>query len=462
MAHHLPPELWMQITQYLENDRPSLAKCARVCRQWQPVFERIIYRNISVESDEIILPYELPNYRSVKLDGYRERNAMRQANDKAFQSGMSTLFGLLAAWEGSKLTLSLEARGRDETFEPETEELEETHSWESERDGRRVVTPYQARFPDGVSVLPEVSSIDHLVFDSYSQRIWGGALLHIAERCVALQELQLDMDDQARGDHVEYMRERRQSLASGLARLPPSLRVFSSTGAADHPWHNTLPALDLRTSNIDDLSKNLRTLSFNLRELKLEYMCLDMDFLCPLDDSGRPTSEISSLHWPYLETITLESVPEHLPCGEWLFDCGLEPGDDLEFPDPTTGDPRYIFTSHWLVEGFPIAREEMKPEYFHRLFISLGYAARRMPLLKTISVLLCPAAPYPTFDFDGTKRGFTGAGLAPIIKFESNLAYSPDERVAAAWGFSLDDMVVETPWPGRLPDMRWISATLFL
>jgi hypothetical protein len=93
--------------------------------------------------------------------------------------------------------------------------------------------------------------------------------------------------------------------------------VFSSTGAADHPWHNTIPALDLRTSSIDDLSKNLRILSFNLRELKLEYMCLDMDFLCPLDDSGRPTSDISSLHWPYLETITFETVPEHLPWGKY-------------------------------------------------------------------------------------------------------------------------------------------------
>ncbi|CEN62317.1 hypothetical protein ASPCAL08954 [Aspergillus calidoustus] len=121
----------------------------------------------------VILPYELPNYRAVKLEGYRERNPMREANDKAFKSAMSTLFRLLAAWEeGSKLTLSLEARGRDETLEPETEELEEAHTWEAERDGRRVVTPYQARFPDGVSVLPEVSSIDHLVFDSYSQRIW--------------------------------------------------------------------------------------------------------------------------------------------------------------------------------------------------------------------------------------------------------------------------------------------------
>jgi hypothetical protein len=72
--------------------------------------------------------------------------------------------------------------------------------------------------------------------------------------------------------------------------------VFSSAGTANYPWHNTLPALDLRTLNIDNLSKNLRILSFNLRELKLEYIYLDMDFLCPLDDSGRLISEISSLY----------------------------------------------------------------------------------------------------------------------------------------------------------------------
>jgi hypothetical protein len=262
----------MQITQYLANDRPSLAKCARVCRQWQPVFERIIHRNISVKSDEsettegaitfsqfqalfsrknlyrrsflrrldyiVILPYELPNYRSVKLEGYRERNEMRQANDKTFQSGMSTLFGFLVAWEEElKLTLSLEARGRDETLEPETEELEEAHTWEAEHDGTRVVSPYQARFPDGGSVLPEVSCIRHLVFDSYSQRIWGGALLHIAERCVALQELQLDMNEQARGDHVEYMRERRQCrYPCQLSYLPLFCKLEPYTTSSTRIW----------------------------------------------------------------------------------------------------------------------------------------------------------------------------------------------------------------------------------
>jgi hypothetical protein len=52
MAHRLPPELWAEIASYLEKDRPSLAKCARVCRQWQPVFERLIYRKVKVESEE--------------------------------------------------------------------------------------------------------------------------------------------------------------------------------------------------------------------------------------------------------------------------------------------------------------------------------------------------------------------------------------------------------------------------
>lgn len=42
---------------------------------------------------------------------------------------------------------------------------------------------------------------------------------------------------------------------------------------------------------------------------------MNTDFLCPLDDSGSPISEISSLHWPYLESIVLESVPGHLPSG---------------------------------------------------------------------------------------------------------------------------------------------------
>jgi hypothetical protein len=87
-------------------------------------------------------------------------------------------------------------------------------------------------------------------------------------------------------------------------------------GSSEHPWSNTLPALDLRSANkMDVLSSSLRLFSRNLRELRLSYMSVDMDFLFPLDERGNPLPETSSLHWPRLETIALSGVPENIPSG---------------------------------------------------------------------------------------------------------------------------------------------------
>ncbi|KAL4739562.1 hypothetical protein BDV11DRAFT_169974 [Aspergillus similis] len=482
MAHRLPPELWAQIASYLEEDGTSLTNSARVCRQWQPIFEQLIYRSVEVESEQlqpksrllsfsqfqalvsdsnrcrrfsvrrlqytIIMPYRLPDYEATKFEGYREQNTIREVNNQAFQKGVSLLFEFLASWkENSKLTLLLTARGKDGMLEPETEATADAEQWQVELDGERVIAPYRARFPaDEAPMLPQVTCINHLWSETRYQGICNSAVLRIAAYCVGLQRLRLDLAGRLRPDHVQYMRERRQVVASGLARLPASLRAFECLGTLDHPWSNTLPALDLRfASRVDELSSSLRILSCNLRELNLSVLSLDMDFLFPLDDGGNPLPTASSLYWPYLETIVLSGVPVNLPSGEWLFDYELETGDEESFPDPATGDE--IFESPWLSGGYDISRDKMNTEHFHRLFISFGYAARRMPVLRTISFSL-GNLPRTEFRFDSGKKLGSGDstmsnGEKPCLRFLSEAAYWPDQRVADAWGFGLDDVVVE-------------------
>ncbi|KAL2802187.1 hypothetical protein BJX63DRAFT_133120 [Aspergillus granulosus] len=493
MTPHLPPELWTHIALYLENDSSSLTNCARVCHQWQPVFERLLYRNIRLLSEGfqpgkgfvslsqfrglvsgsnqyrrsfirrleyiVITPHKLHDYRAVKLQGYRDQNPVRDANNQAFWTGMKSLFEFLSSWEeGPKFALVPAAHGRDVTLEPETEAKELAYSWEVELDGERVVGPYRARFPDDVPMLPQVTCINDLSIKWGYDYIWVGTALQIAESCLGLQRFDLDMDDTVRPDHLWYMQERRQAVASGLLRLQSTLRVLKCMGSFEHPWSNTLPALDLRPANskIDELSSSLRLLSCNLKELYLSGMSFDMDFLLPLDDSGSPTTDASSLHWPYLESIVLAGVPGHLPSGEWLFDYELDTGDEEDFPDPATGDE--IFESRWLREGYQISRHKMNTEYFHRLFISLGYAARCMPLLRTI-LFAFYSRPTTVFKFN-RDRCSTSFGAKPCLKFESATGYTPDRRIAAAWGFSLDDLVVDNPWPDKAPEYVCSSVTL--
>ncbi|KAI9372234.1 hypothetical protein BJX61DRAFT_508216 [Aspergillus egyptiacus] len=502
MAHRLPPELWAEIASYLERDDISLIKCARVCRQWQPIFERLIYQSVEVESEQlpgstllslsqfqalmsgsnqyrqcfvrrlqftVIMPYHLPYYEATKLEGYCEQNIIREANNQAFENGMSSLFEFLLSWqEISKLALLLTARGRDKVLEPQTEATPHAEQWQVEFDGERVIAPYRARFPAneaGAPNLPRITCIDYLWSEPGYQGICNSAVLQIAEHCVGLQRLRLNLSGGLRPDHVQYMRDRRQAVASGLPRLPASLRAFECLGTLDYPWSNTLPALDLRSaSKVDELSSGLRILSCNLRELKLSVLSLDMDFLFPLNEDGNPLPTATSLHWPYLETIVLSGVPANLPCGEWLFDYELESGDEEHLPDPATGDD--IFESPWLNGLYEISRDKMNTEHFHRLFISLGYAARRMPVLQTICFSLGDI-PRTEFRFNSrTRRGgggddsTTSGGEKPCLRFLSAAAYRPDRRVADAWGFDLDNVVVEKDHVGESYHLVVSSVTL--
>ncbi|KAL3482683.1 hypothetical protein BJX62DRAFT_245648 [Aspergillus germanicus] len=224
MAHRLPVELWTHIAYYLEDEVSSPPIYARVCRQWQPVFERLIYRKLSVESEEgsqmgkgvmslsqfqsltsgltqlrrsflrhlhytITTPYEIEDYRAMKLEDqrYSEKNHL-------------------------KVTLAVTVKGRDLTLEPETKEVEDLYRWQTVLDGEQwVIPPYHPRFPDDDEGLPmpSVSCIDELLFQkNYSyQRVYSGAALQIAEHCVTLRRLDLDLKETVRPDHLTYIRE---------------------------------------------------------------------------------------------------------------------------------------------------------------------------------------------------------------------------------------------------------------
>ncbi|KAL3482684.1 hypothetical protein BJX62DRAFT_231507 [Aspergillus germanicus] len=464
MGHQLPPEILMQVAGYLDYERsnnPSLTKCARVCRQWQPVFERRIYNKVRVYSEHVekergcynrvsfpqfrtlvsdqneyrrsfvrkleytvVIPYEIPTYQATKREGYSEQNPVRETNDYAFRARLRELFEFLTSWDGPQLTVAIGVKGGEETQEPETNAHKSVWEWQNEFYGDRVVLPYCARFPEGVSMLPD-----------------------IAERCVALKRLDVDTIYQVRSDHLDFMRKRRQALASGLAKLQKTLEIFRCKGAKEWPWSNTLPALDLRPANseIDDLSVSIRTLSCGIKELHLDDMSVDMDLLFPLDDSGTPTPDASSLHWPYLERVIFHMAPMHLPSGEWLFEPDLETGDE-ELPDPSTGDE--IFENTWLLEDYEICREVMNTEHFHSLFISLGHAARRMPRLKTIEFSL-PSSAVREFRFVVSGRGGDGKAVGvdsttfsgEMPRLVSSSTYKPDRRVAEAWGYDLGSLL---------------------
>ncbi|KAL2829510.1 hypothetical protein BDW59DRAFT_159095 [Aspergillus cavernicola] len=82
-------------------------------------------------------------------------------------------------------------------------------------------------------------------------------------------------------------------------------------------------------------------------------------------------------------------------------------------------------------------RPVFETEHFHRVLISLGHAARRMPRLLSMRYDLDHS---PRFLFTFVTRSEAG-GAGAEWSLES--PYRPDQRVAGAWGCPLVELDAE-------------------
>ncbi|PKX90607.1 F-box protein [Aspergillus novofumigatus IBT 16806] len=459
MAASLPFELLCEIAGYLQRAGTSLVACTTVCRRWQAAFESFTYSKLNLYREDgysgrrvclnqfreftsgpriarrawirqlwydIVLPFELPDWTTRQEEGYTTDNPVRQANDTAFQSQVIDLFNTLGSWDKShRLSVILRLRGRELGQEPCTEEDYEAGRYNSNTVdfGTQPVPVYRARFDDdGASMLRDVSCIDQI---SFPNLIWAGAAMQIVRHCPELTELYLHLDEYIRPDHQEYLKKRRQAVAEGLKDVSPTLRVFHFENADERNWKDAMPPLNVLSSSVDTLSIRIRELSLSLHELTLLQVPISLDFLWPLDAKDHPLPANAPLHWPNLETLNLYQFQPWLPSGEWIVrpDAGEEAmiaGIEVWEAEIRSYEKRCV------------QRPIFEQEQFHRLFISLGYAARRMPRLKALNFDLNHYF-YLIFTFSSR------AGLTSVEwELERHGSYMPDDRVAAAWGFQLD------------------------
>ncbi|KAJ5860060.1 uncharacterized protein N7529_007370 [Penicillium soppii] len=277
MTVPLPPEILYLIATFLKNDATSLVPCTCVCRLWQTNFESLIYSSLVVYSDDehkeegqpgisladfqrltsgdgvgrqawirnldynILVPYELLDWTTRKEwrdpEAYCIENPVRKANDLAFQTAMLSLFHTLHSWESNqtpylKLNLALRGRRRGSTPEPRTEDwdIAGEYCWDYKTGRTFSVPPYRAQFLN--DDLPFVPCIEKLSFKNHDpgwgdhHQIWTGVVQTIIQHCPKLVELELNLNEWVRPDHLEYIQLRRAALSSLIGSIPRSLRVL--------------------------------------------------------------------------------------------------------------------------------------------------------------------------------------------------------------------------------------------
>jgi hypothetical protein len=134
---------------------------------------------------------------------------------------MVGLFQQLHSWDQNlSLGLNLGIRGRqkDPAPEPYTQpsQFAGNYCWEY-TDGRtESIPPYRARFLDDTSDLVSVPCVKKLSFKNRDpswndhHQIWTGAVQTVVQHCTAVVELELDLLEWVRPDHLEYIQARRE------------------------------------------------------------------------------------------------------------------------------------------------------------------------------------------------------------------------------------------------------------
>lgn len=175
---------------------------------------------------DILVPYELLDWTTRKelgnSKGYCIENPIRKANDLAFQTAIVRLFQELHSRDQSaRLKLYLYVRGRryNPAPEPYTQhwDIAGDYRWDYKKGRIFSIPPYRARFlnngPDlDLASVPCIEKLSFLNRDpSWDQhhQIWTGAVQTILQSCPKITELELDLNEWVRPDHLEHIQARR-------------------------------------------------------------------------------------------------------------------------------------------------------------------------------------------------------------------------------------------------------------
>ncbi|KIA75558.1 hypothetical protein HK57_00661 [Aspergillus ustus] len=271
---------------------------------------------------------------------------------------------------------------------------------------------------DQTSVSSRISSIPVLnlsnrerLTNRYKQ-LSDRALFRIASSCRSLYNLTLQLSHISTSDMMDLSRQklRRQVIADGIKALAPTVCSLD----LDTQTSNDFSFVDIKSSANDNFSKSLWDISTRLDRLEMTNTALPLDFWFPESEYRKDST---SPHWPDLFAIYC-------------------------YRDPAL---RFIHSN--IIPQLPDNSRDAF-DLMDTFFVSLGHAAQRVPWLATISYGL--GMIHPTeFLWTRDDHGRRDVEAEAYWCFPCN--YIPSEKVAAAWGFRLADIVTK---PGQVPNWK--------
>ena len=259
-----------------------------------------------------------------KTEDFTYDNTFRNENDLAFSQGVRSLFDYLSTWTDQTIALKIALQAENASVDEEDCEPETTAVCFDEG----LVAPYCATLlPD--YDLPRATCVISLdlqedVFTPakipcewsrlgynpcFENNISVPAVLKMASACGALQKFKLDFAGHNHGNEPIRTREYRNAIADGLSSLPASVRSLEFCGNPPGSYEipdSRFPDEGFRRQ--DRLCKSLCKTSTQLQHLQIECLEVFPELFCPTT----PDRSIEA-HWPYLETIVLQSIEDQCP-----------------------------------------------------------------------------------------------------------------------------------------------------
>jgi hypothetical protein len=445
---HLPNEIIAHIISHLApkrysdgsyaigsraHDFPALAPYATVSRAWQQRVEATTFEYITLTparlasplAAQALTPDRVRRFvRSVRVEvllppydeqarGRLEDEADRARNDGVFTDVMRMVFRLLAVATATeseeddgykahagvdaeyrpKIRLSLSARCTSDTEDLEARKYR--RSVYATRPNDLFERRYESSYLDlrpaaGKSVQDEAKALPelHCIQQFHVQASAGPdvryfaprALCLVASRMSGLERMQWQLCDNEKRD-VALRRKLRADFAHALQTLPSSLRhfdlLYDRRPQLDHSFQTPSILDETDHDNNDKLSLALHQLTQRLATFEL-MADVGPEILWPL--------QANDSLWPTMCHYYIDPGPI-APSGKWRFQLLPDSDSDSDDDGSTSSVSSSAAPGNEKEDPF---RAKLDPDAAHALLLAAARAARRMPALRKMELMLDP------------------------------------------------------------------------